>query len=96
MKSREDVLRILAENKPAWQKRYPLRGIALSGSWPGGEQRQGSDVDIPVDVDPSIGLDFVSLAERIEDALGMPADAVSRRAIKPRHWKWIEPDVIHA
>jgi len=40
-------------------------------------------VDILVDVDPTIGLGFVTLAERLEEVLGLPVDLVSRRAIKP-------------
>jgi len=49
-----------------------------------------------IDVDPSIGLKFVQLAEELERALGRRADVVSRRAIKPEYWKLIEPDLIDA
>ena len=45
---------------------------------------------------PSIGLRFVTLAERLEQLLGRPVDLVSRRAIKPSLWKGIEPELIDA
>jgi len=45
--------------------------MALFGSYARGDQQAGSDVDILVEVDPSIGLDFVTLAERIEKLLGV-------------------------
>ena len=52
-------------------------------------------MDILVDVDPSIGLEFVTLADTIEDLLGLPVDLVSRRAVKPRYWKYIEQELIY-
>ena len=51
-------------------------------------------MDILVEVDPSIGLGFVELAERIEGALGIRAEVVSRRAIKPRYWDEIKEDLV--
>jgi len=52
-------------------------------------------VDILVDVDPSIGLDFVTLCETIEKLLGVRTDVVSWRAVKPAAWKVIEPELIY-
>ena len=49
-----------------------------------------------LEMDPSIGLQFVDLALEIENAFGMPVDVVSRRAIDPARWKAIEPDVTYA
>jgi predicted nucleotidyltransferase len=53
-------------------------------------------VDILVEVDPSIGLRFVDLADRIEAILGIRADVVSRRAISPRHRAIIEQELVDA
>ena len=94
MKTREEVLAILVQHKPRLQQQFPIRRLAVFGSYARGEQREESDVDILVDVDPSIGLEFVSLAEAIEQALGLHVDLVSSRAIKPRNWAVIEPELI--
>ncbi len=59
-----------------------------------GEAREQSDIDIVVDVEPKIGIGFVTLAERFESLLGHKVDLVSRRGIKPLLWKRIEPDLI--
>ena len=56
--------------------------MALFGSWSRNEQTETSDVDILVDVDPSIGLRFVALAERLESLLDQHVDVVSSRAVK--------------
>jgi len=76
------------------QARYPVHQMALFGSWARGEQHQGSDIDILVEVDGSIGLRFIDLAEDLEACLGNKVDLVSRRAITPAVWQYIEQDLI--
>ena len=94
MKSKEEVLEILAKAKPELVTRYGLRRLALFGSYARGDQREDSDVDILVEVDPSIGLGFVDLADHLEELVGVRAEVVSSRAIKPRNWKVIEQELI--
>ena len=94
MKTREEILSILQERKPDLAKRFGLKRLALFGSFARGDNKEGSDVDILVEVPPTIGLEFVDLAEEIETILGIPTDVVSRRAIKPRHWNVIQEDLI--
>jgi predicted nucleotidyltransferase len=95
MRTRREILSLLAGEKPQLEKRFKVRSLALFGSYARGEQRTDSDVDILVAVDPSIGLEFVSLAERIEELLGLPVEVISRRAIKPRRLKFIEQELIY-
>ena len=95
MKTREEIVSILAKQKPDLQNRFKLRSMALFGSYARGEQQAESDVEILVDVDPSIGLDCVSLAETIEELLGMPVELVSRRAVKPRKLGFIKQELIY-
>ncbi len=94
MKTREEVLDILAREKPFLQRRYKVSGIALFGSYARGEQTEQSDVDILVEVDPTIGLEFVSLAEELEERLGVPVDLISTRAVSSRHRKVLETEMI--
>jgi predicted nucleotidyltransferase len=95
MKTKEDILSTLAKDKPELQRRFKVSKIALFGSYARGQQRQDSDVDIMVEVDPTIGLEFVALAKRIEELLQMSVDLVSSRAIKPRHREIIEQYLIY-
>lgn len=92
----DEILTTLHEQYALLSRRYPIRRLALFGSWARGEAREDSDVDVMVDVDPSIGLRFVDLGEELERALGRPVDLVSRRAIKPSLWERIEPELIDA
>lgn len=79
---------------PELRREFPLHGMALFGSAARGEAGPQSDVDILVDVDASIGLEFVTLAERLEAALGRKVDLVSRRALKPALKRLIEQEAI--
>lgn len=95
MTTKEDILKTLSNNKESLQAGFKVRQLALFGSYARGDQQENSDVDILVDVDPSIGLDFVCLCETIERLLGTHVDVVSSRAIKPSGWKVIEPELIY-
>jgi len=96
MTAKEQILRTLREQRELLSRRYPIRRLALLGSWARGDAREKSDVDVLVDVDPSIGMRFVDLAEELEQALGRPVDLVSRHAIKPAYWLRIKPELIDA
>ncbi len=96
MPTREQILRMLREQHALLSRRYPIQRLALFGSWARGEAREDSDVDVLVEVDPSIGLRFVELGDELERALGRRVDLVSRRAIKPSLWQQIEPELIDA
>lgn len=96
MPTSDEILATLREQRAILSRRYPIRRLALFGSWARGEAHDDSDVDILVEVDPSIGLRFVDLGDELEKALGRRVDLVSRRAIKPSLWTRIEPELIDA
>lgn len=94
MKSTEEILGILRRARPELARDFGVTRLALFGSYARGDQRDGSDVDILVEVPPSIGLRFVDLADRLEALLGIRSEVISRRAIAPRHWEIIERDLL--
>jgi len=93
--TKEEILKSLAKNKPELQRQFKVSRLALFGSYARGDQRPDSDVDILVEVDPSIGLEFVTLAERFEKLLGTSVDLVSIRAVTAKAMKFIEPELIY-
>ena len=96
MSTLDEILATLREQHAILNRRYPIQRLSLFGSWARGEVREDSDVDVMVEVDPSIGLGFVDLGDELERALGRRVDLVSRRAIKPSLWQRIEPELIDA
>jgi len=95
MITKEEIIKTPAKGKSELQEQFKVRRLALFGSYARGEQRTDSDVDILVEVDPSIGLDFVTLAERIEELISTNVELVSSRAINSRTMKFIEPELIY-
>ena len=95
MITKEKILSTLAKDKPELQDRFKVRKLALFGSYARGERRTDSDVNILVEVDPSIGLEFVTLAQRIEALLGVEVDLVSSRAVSSKAMEFIKPELIY-
>jgi predicted nucleotidyltransferase len=94
VRTTQDVLALLRAAWPQLAREFGVTRLALFGSYARGDQREDSDVGVLVEVDPSIGLRFVELADRIEALLGVRSDVVSRRAIGARHWIRIERDLV--
>ena len=95
MITKEEILNTLAKDKSELQRQFKVRSMALFGSYARGEQQADSDVDILVEVDPSIGLDFVTLAEKIEELLGVNVDLVSSRSVTSKAMEFIKPELIY-
>jgi hypothetical protein len=95
MKTREEILASLSAAKTELQERFRVRTLALFGSYARNQQTERSDVDILVEVDPAIGLGFVSLADELERRLQQRVDLVSSRAVRPNRRRLIEPDLIY-
>ncbi len=94
MPTREAIIAALQELKPRMRDKYKVRRIGLFGSFARGDQTKDSDVDVLVDVDPSIGIAFVDMAEEIEACLGIKTDVVTEDGIKPRYRSYIQKDLI--
>lgn len=94
VRSRDEIIAILRAMKPDLGRRFGVRDLALFGSFARGDETDRSDIDILVDVDPEIGLDFVTLADNREAALGRPVELISTRALRPRHLDAIRPEAL--
>lgn len=95
--SRKKIIAILKSELPYLRDRYGVEKIALFGSFAKGKQRGKSDVDILVDVKKSIGLDFIELADRLEEKLGKKVDVATfdcfRRSSMKSRYKHIAEDI---
>ncbi len=90
MNARENIIERLRTIKPALQQEFPLRRMAFSARGRGTNRPR----QVLVEVDPSIGLRFVTLAERLEALLEQPVDLVSSRAVKPNLLHLIQVELI--
>ena len=67
--------------------------MAIFGSYCRGEQTESSDVDILVDFQRPIGIEFIDLANELEKLLKIKVDLVSKNGVKPQYFKHIEQDL---
>ncbi|MBI2260032.1 MAG: nucleotidyltransferase family protein [Flavobacteriia bacterium] len=89
------IIQKLSELKPKLQQNYPVEKIAIFGSYARNEATEKSDVDVMVEINGKIGISFMTLANEIEDYLGIKTDVVSSRGIKPRIMECIKKDLIY-
>ena len=64
-------------------ERRGVRNVRVFGSVARGEDRDGSDIDLLVDVDDGVGLvGIAGLARELADLLGVPVDVVPANSLK--------------
>jgi len=95
MKTLDETRSVLAQYKEELADRYKVSQIGIFGSYIRGEQGEKSDLDILVEFREPIGLEFIELAEFLESILGVKVDLVSKGAVKPNRWRYIEKDLIY-
>jgi uncharacterized protein len=95
MKDLQAVIGELRRLQPELRRRYPIREMGVFGSWARGEQTEGSDIDVLVDLDDGVTLiDFVGLQLALADALGVRVDLVMKDGLKPRIGRRILTEVV--
>ena len=93
MKSLSTILSLILKNKPGLRRKYSIKTIGVFGSVSRGENNENSDVDILVEFEKPIGIEFIDLANELESILQQKVDLISRSGIKPKYFKVIEKDL---
>ena len=91
----QNILQILRQHKPELQRKYPVSKIGVFGSYARGDANENSDIDIAVEINSSMGLNFVAMADEIEALLGVKTDVVPKRSIKPEYLLYVEKDIVY-
>lgn len=86
---------ILKENKLRLTSKYHLTSIGVFGSYARNDFREDSDIDILIEYDEPMGIEFIDLANELEILLKHPVDLVSRSGVKPKYFKEIEKDLFY-
>jgi predicted nucleotidyltransferase len=96
MHSLQTILQILRKHKPELQRKYPISKFGVFGSYARGEATEKSDIDIAVEINGPMGLNFVTMADEIEELFGIKTDVVPLRAIKPKYLVYVQKDIVYA
>jgi predicted nucleotidyltransferase len=78
--------------KPALSSKYHINTLGLFGSVVRNDFTAESDIDILVDFNQPIGVEFIDLANELETLLKRKVDLVSRDGIKPKYFREIQHD----
>ncbi len=67
--SKEQILRVLRKELPYLRERFGVERLAVYGSFAKGTPKKRSDVDILVQLNKPLGLEFIDLAYYLEKVL---------------------------
>ncbi|WP_053183897.1 nucleotidyltransferase family protein [Sunxiuqinia dokdonensis] len=95
MRTLQEIKSILSSHKDRLFHDYPIRSMAIFGSYARREQDDSSDLDILVEFSDRIGVRFIDLAEELEKIIGFKVDLVSKKGIKEKYLKSIDSDLIY-
>jgi uncharacterized protein len=95
VKEFQDIIDTLNRLKPILKEKYFVSSIGLFGSVVRNEQLPGSDIDIVVDFNSPIGIEFVDLADYLESELQGKVDLVSLKGMKQKYRNAIKSDIIY-
>jgi uncharacterized protein len=95
--TREKVISILKKELPYLKDKYGVERIVLYGSFAKGKQKKKSDIDILVDLRKTLGLEFIELADMLEEKLGRKVDVATfehfKRSFHNPRYKHIAEDI---
>lgn len=99
MKTRNQILTFLAQNKKLFRNKYHIIRIGLFGSYARGEQNTNSDIDLLVEFEENT-QDLHNLKFQLKDffyrKLGVEVDICREKYIKPRIKKSILEETVYA
>ena len=95
MRGLEQIKKELQKIKPELTRKYHVRTIGLFGSIVRNDFSPHSDIDIIVDFDRAVGIEFIDLATYIENILHQKIDLVSKKGIKEKYFKSLEPEIVY-
>ena len=95
MKTIQDIKLTLNKHKSHLFSEYPIKSMAIFGSYARNEQTPDSDVDIVVEFNDKIGIRFIDLAEELERLIGFKVDLVSKKGIRDKYYQRIQSDLTY-
>lgn len=96
MSQLESIKALLVKLKPELTERFFVSSIGLFGSIVRDDfSPTKSDIDIIVDFSKPIGIQFIDLAEYLEEKINCKVDLVSKNAIKPKYFQAIKSDIVY-
>jgi predicted nucleotidyltransferase len=92
----EEIKSGLSALKPELSAKFHVNTIGLFGSIVRSDfSPSTSDIDILVEFSQPVGVEFIDLADYLENKFHRKIDLVSKGGIKPRYYSEIEKDIVY-
>ena len=88
-----DILSVLRRERARLFAKYGLKSMAVFGSATREDFTSESDVDIMVEFDRPIGMDFFDLEQDLARIVSRKVDLVMRTAVTPHYMEFIQKDL---
>ncbi|MFH1258629.1 MAG: nucleotidyltransferase domain-containing protein [Elusimicrobiota bacterium] len=75
----EQVINFLSAKKDLLKKEFKIKKIGIFGSYAKGEIREGSDIDIAVELEKADLFYLIGIKQFVEEALGARVDVIRLR-----------------
>ena len=99
MKTREQILNFLAQNKKLFRDKFHIIRIGLFGSYARGEQNSESDIDLIVEFEDNTQELYdlkLQIKDFFKDSLGIEVDICREKYIKTRIKSAILKETVYA
>ncbi len=94
--TREEIIDFLSSHKEFMKVKYGVQKIGLFGSYARAENRDGSDIDIAVELDSQNRVDnYFGLLHFLEDNLHKKVELGIESNLKEPIKEYIEKEIIH-
>lgn len=93
MQSLQSIKTTLKNIKPELARKFYVSEIGLFGSVTRSDFNETSDIDIVVSFNRSVGIEFIDLAEYLENTLHQLIDLISRQAMTDRFFTAIKNEI---
>ena len=89
------ITNLLIANKSQLISKYHLKSIGIFGSFTREDFTEDSDIDILIDYEQPLGIEFIDLANELEKILNHKVDLVSKNGVKPKYFQEIKKDLVY-
>lgn len=95
--NKQFILQKLRTLKPALQEKYGVSELALFGSYSRDEQTSESDIDIMIDFNKPVGIEFLDVVYLLKDTFkSVEVQVVSKKGIKEKYSNRLKEDLLYA
>jgi len=95
--NKEEILKILREEKPFLQNSFGVRSIGLFGSYSKNVQTENSDLDFFVDINEPLAKNYFSLWDYLEKRFNKKIDLVRKgNHLRDKFINTMEKEIIYA